>query len=415
MGTATKEAAEREADLIRREARRGRPILDAARRDADDMIGEARGQASRQSDQLRGEQRRLEEETAALDRVHRTYLAQLRLMAERQLAELSAAEERTLPPPRPPGAALESGASRGRRRAGVTGAPRRSGRRASRAIAPRRRGRARTRGARSPGSCSARGSAGLAAQLDVEVRIEYADIPGMPLSTVESHAGRLLCGTLAGVPVIAMQGRFHRYEGHALVDVAFPVRVLHALGASVLVVSNACGGMHPLWAPGDVMLIADHLNVLGDNPLAGPHDAREGARFPDMTAPYDAELRTIARRIAARDGLVLREGVYAAVLGPNLETRAEYRMLRLMGADVVGMSTVPEVTVARQLGMRVLGLSLITDQCLPDAPPAGVARADPRRGAPGPSRRSRHRRGRRGRAAGAARRRAGRPSRPELP
>lgn len=211
------------------------------------------------------------------------------------------------------------------------------------------------------------GLGGLAARLDVAARVEYADIPGMPLSTVESHAGRLLCGTLDGVPVVAMQGRFHRYEGYALGDVVFPIRLLRALGAEVLVVSNACGGMHPLWAPGDVMCIADHLNVLGDHPLIGPHDAAAGARFPDMTAAYDAELRALARRVAVARGLVLREGVYASVLGPNLETRAEYRMLRLMDADVVGMSTVPEVLAARQIGMRVLGLSLITDQCLPDA------------------------------------------------
>ncbi|HZF68496.1 MAG TPA: purine-nucleoside phosphorylase [Gemmatirosa sp.] len=211
------------------------------------------------------------------------------------------------------------------------------------------------------------GLGGLAERMDVVTRIPYAEIPGMPRATVESHSGRLLCGTLADVPVLAMQGRFHRYEGHAMADVAFPVRVLRALGAEVLVVSNACGGMHPLWSVGDVMLIADHLNVLGDNPLVGHHDASDGARFPDLSEAYDAELRGVARGVAAARGLVLREGVYAAVLGPNLETRAEYRMLRLMGADVVGMSTVPEVVAARQLGMRVLGLSLITDQCLPDA------------------------------------------------
>jgi purine-nucleoside phosphorylase len=211
------------------------------------------------------------------------------------------------------------------------------------------------------------GLGGLAEHMDVTARVPYAEIPGMPRATVESHAGRLLCGTLAGVPVVAMQGRFHRYEGHAMPDVAFPVRVLRALGAEVLVVSNACGGMHPLWAAGDVMLIADHLNVLGDNPLVGPHDPAGGDRFPDLSAAYDVELRALARRVAAARGLVLREGVYAAVLGPNLETRAEYRMLRLMGGDVVGMSTVPEVVAARQLGLRVLGLSLITDQCLPDA------------------------------------------------
>lgn len=211
------------------------------------------------------------------------------------------------------------------------------------------------------------GLGGLAREMQVEAAFDYAAIPGFPLSTVESHAGRLLCGTLGGRTVVAMQGRFHRYEGYSLQDVAFPVRVLRALGAPVLVVANACGGMHPLWAPGDLMLIADHINLLGDNPLVGPHDPAFGARFPDMSEPYSEALRGVARAVAAAQGTVLREGVYVAVPGPNLETRAEYRMLRSLGADVVGMSTVPEVIVAVQGGMRVLGLSIITDQCLPDA------------------------------------------------
>jgi purine-nucleoside phosphorylase len=145
------------------------------------------------------------------------------------------------------------------------------------------------------------------------------------------------------------------------------VRVLRALGADSLLVSNACGGMHPFWSPGDLMLIADHINLLGDNPLVGPNDDTLGPRFPDMSLPYDAGLRDVARSVARREGMTLREGVYAAVPGPSLETRAEYRMLRSMGADVVGMSTVPEVIVAVHAGMRVLGVSIITDQCLPDA------------------------------------------------
>lgn len=203
--------------------------------------------------------------------------------------------------------------------------------------------------------------------IEVEQSIEYGDIPGFPLSTVESHAGRLLCGTLAGKTVIAMQGRFHRYEGYSLQQVTFPVRVLRALGAPTLVVSNACGGMHPLWEAGDLMLIADHINLLGDNPLLGRNDDRLGPRFPDMSQPYDPALRELARAEARRQGIMLREGVYVAVTGPNLETRAEYRMLRAMGADVVGMSTVPEVIVAVHGGMRVLGVSIITDMCLPDA------------------------------------------------
>ncbi|PYP76488.1 MAG: purine-nucleoside phosphorylase [Gemmatimonadetes bacterium] len=230
------------------------------------------------------------------------------------------------------------------------------------------------------------GLGGLAREIDVAATVEYADIPGFPLSTVESHAGRLLCGTLGGKTVVAMQGRFHRYEGYTLQQVTFPVRVLRALGAETLFVSNACGGMRAEWSPGDLMLIADHINLLGDNPLVGENDDRLGVRFPDMSAPYDAELRALAHAVAAEQGTVLREGVYVAVTGPNLETRAEYRMLRTIGADVVGMSTVPEVIVAVQGGMRVLGLSIITDQCIPETlVPAELAtiiatagRAEPR-------------------------------------
>jgi purine-nucleoside phosphorylase len=218
------------------------------------------------------------------------------------------------------------------------------------------------------------GLGALADEIAVEEAIDYRDLPNFPLSTVESHSGRLLCGTLGGKTVVAMQGRFHRYEGYTLQQVTFPVRVLRALGASTLVVSNACGGMHPLWEAGDLMLIADHLNLLGDNPLIGPNDEALGPRFPDMSEPYDAALRQLAREVAVANGIVLREGVYVAVQGPNLETRAEYRFLRGLGADVVGMSTVPEVIVARHGGMRVLGLSIITDLCLPDAlEPASLA------------------------------------------
>jgi purine-nucleoside phosphorylase len=219
------------------------------------------------------------------------------------------------------------------------------------------------------------GLGGLADEIDLDASIPYEEIPGFPLSTVESHAGRLLVGRLGGKPVVAMQGRFHRYEGYDLRQVTFPVRVLHALGAGTLVVSNACGGMHPLWAPGDLMLMADHINLLGDNPLVGPNDDRLGPRFPDLSAAYDPGLRAIAREAALALGITLREGVYVAVAGPNLETRAEYRMLRALGADVVGMSTVPEVIVANHEGMRVLGISIITDQCLPDAlEPADLGR-----------------------------------------
>ena len=219
------------------------------------------------------------------------------------------------------------------------------------------------------------GLGGLAAEIEVEAAIPYEEIPGFPLSTVESHAGRLLLGSLGKRPVVAMQGRFHRYEGYDLASVTFPVRVMQALGARFLFVSNACGGMNPLWSPADLVLLSDHINLLGDNPLIGANDERLGPRFPDMSAPYDPELRSLARATALELGITLREGVYVAVPGPNLETRSEYRMLRMMGADVVGMSTVPEVIVAVHAGMRTLGISIITDQCLPDAlEPADIGR-----------------------------------------
>ncbi len=219
------------------------------------------------------------------------------------------------------------------------------------------------------------GLGALAEEIQAEAAIPYADIPGFVVPTVESHAGRLLVGTLGGRRVAAMQGRFHRYEGYALRDVTFPVRVLRALGAGTLVVSNVSGGMHPLWAAGDLVLLADHINLLADNPLIGPNDDRDGPRFPDLTDAYDPALRALARVVALEQQITLREGVYVAVPGPNLETRAEYRMLRAFGADIVGMSTVPEVIVARHQAMRVLGLSIITDLCLPDAlAPASVER-----------------------------------------
>lgn len=214
----------------------------------------------------------------------------------------------------------------------------------------------------------------LVDEIDAESIIPYDEIPGFPVPTVESHSGRLLLGHLSGQPVVAMQGRFHRYEGYSLQEVSFPVRVMRELGAEILMVSNACGGMNPLWDVGDLMLIADHINLLGDNPLIGPNSDDLGPRFPDMSEPYDLELQRTAMDVAIEEQIVLRRGVYVAVPGPSLETRAEYRFLRMIGADVVGMSTVPEVIVAVHSGMKSLGVSIITDSCLPDAlEPASVA------------------------------------------
>ena len=219
------------------------------------------------------------------------------------------------------------------------------------------------------------GLGGLADEIDCVSQIPYEDLPDFPVSTVTTHAGRLLFGTLAGQRVAAMHGRFHRYEGYSLPQVAFPIRVLGALGARTLIVSNVAGGMHPLWNLGDLVLLVDHINLLGDSPLVGANDDMLGPRFPDMSEAYDVALRRLSREVALEQGLTLREGVYVAVRGPNLETAAEYRMLRYMGADIVGMSTAPEVTAAVHQGMRVLGLSIITDRCLPDAlEPASVER-----------------------------------------
>jgi purine-nucleoside phosphorylase len=207
----------------------------------------------------------------------------------------------------------------------------------------------------------------LTEDIAAEAAIPYEAIPHFPRSTAPTHRGQLVCGTLAGKPVVAMEGRFHFYEGWSLLQVTFPVRVMKALGANVLIVSNACGGMNPQWAKGDLMLIEDHINLLGDNPLIGPNDDRLGDRFPDMCFAYDRELLNLGMRVAMEEKIVCHRGVFVAVSGPNLETRAEYRFLRGIGADVVGMSTVPEVIVAVHAKMRVLGVSIITDQCLPDA------------------------------------------------
>jgi purine-nucleoside phosphorylase len=211
------------------------------------------------------------------------------------------------------------------------------------------------------------GLGALAKEIRAEVVIPYAEIPHFPLSTVESHSGRLILGDLDGVPVAAMQGRFHHYEGYSLTQVAFPIRVMRLLGAEALVVSAASGGLDPLMSRGDLVLLDDHINLMWTSPLVGPNLDELGPRFPDMSEPYDRELQRLALAAALERRIPLRRGVYAAVVGPNLETRAEYRMLRWMGADVVGMSTVPEVIVARHMGMKVLGLTIVTDLCLPDA------------------------------------------------
>jgi purine-nucleoside phosphorylase len=211
------------------------------------------------------------------------------------------------------------------------------------------------------------GLGGLAQDIEAQAVLSYSDIPHFPQSTVQSHAGRLVCGQLAGKTVLAMEGRFHYYEGYSLSEITLPVRVMRALGCEVLVVSNACGGMNPQFGKGDLMVIEDHINLLGDNPLIGKNDDRLGTRFPDMCHAYDRELIALTQRLALEEKVVCHKGVFVAVSGPNLETRAEYRFLRGIGADVVGMSTVPEVIVGVHCGLRNLGLSVITDMCLPDA------------------------------------------------
>jgi purine-nucleoside phosphorylase len=211
------------------------------------------------------------------------------------------------------------------------------------------------------------GLGGLAEDIEAEARLPYEEIPHFPHSTVKSHAGRFVCGPLAGKPVVAMEGRFHFYEGYTLQQITLPVRVMKALGCQVLIVSNASGGMNPQYGKGDLMIIEDHINLMGDNPLIGKNDDRLGSRFPDMCHPYDLNLIALTQRLALEERIACHKGVFVAVPGPNLETRAEYRFLRGIGADAVGMSTVPEVIVAVHSSLRVLGLSVITDLCLPDA------------------------------------------------
>ncbi|MFV2066145.1 MAG: purine-nucleoside phosphorylase [Pirellulales bacterium] len=211
------------------------------------------------------------------------------------------------------------------------------------------------------------GLGSLVDQMEVQATLDYEQIPHFPKSTAQSHRGRLVCGELAGLPIVAMEGRFHKYEGYSLKEITLPIRVMRSIGAQLLMVTQACGGMNPYYRRGDLMVIDDHINLMGDNPLIGINDDRLGPRFPDMCCPYDAALIDVALSVARRDDFILHKGVTVAVTGPNLETRAEYRFLRLIGADVVGMSTVPEAIVAVHAGLRLFGVSVVTDMCLADA------------------------------------------------
>jgi purine-nucleoside phosphorylase len=211
------------------------------------------------------------------------------------------------------------------------------------------------------------GEGALTNELKARARIPYEEIPHFPASTVESHAGNLILGELRGKEVVVMSGRVHYYEGYTMREVTFPIRTLRGLGATTLIISSAVGGMNPLMKRGEIVCVADHINLMGDNPLIGKNDDDLGPRFPDMSDPYSVDLIESAERNALRLGLPLNKGVLVGVAGPNLETRAEYRFLRGIGADIVGMSMVPENIVAVHGGMRVLGLSVITDECFPDA------------------------------------------------
>ena len=211
------------------------------------------------------------------------------------------------------------------------------------------------------------GLGGLIAEIDITASFDYRDIPNFPLSTVDSHAGKLIYGKINGKYVLAMQGRFHYYEGYSMQKIVFPVRVMRKLGIQTLLISNAGGGLNPQFSKGDLMIMDDHINLLGDNPLIGQNLDEFGPRFPDMSEPYSQRLIKLAEEVALENKIKVQKGVYVAVSGPNLETRAEYRFLRGAGADVVGMSTIPEDIAAVHAGMEVFAVSVITDECFPDA------------------------------------------------
>ena len=211
------------------------------------------------------------------------------------------------------------------------------------------------------------GLGGLVKEIKIEHEIDYDKLPHFPLSTVESHNGKLIFGKIGNKNVVAMQGRFHYYEGYSMKQITYPVRVMKFLGVETLLVSNACGGMNPVYRKGDLMLMSDHINLLGDNPLIGKNEDELGPRFPDMSEAYNLELIKLAEEVALENKIKVHKGVYIAVPGPNLETKAEYQFLRATGADVVGMSTIPENIVANHMGMKVLGISIITDECFPDS------------------------------------------------
>jgi len=211
------------------------------------------------------------------------------------------------------------------------------------------------------------GLGGLVNEINVVREIDYESLPHFSRSTVESHSGKLIFGTIGNQNVVAMQGRFHYYEGYTMQQITYPVRVMKFLGVKFLLVSNACGGMNPDYRRGDIMIMSDHINLLGDNPLIGKNEDDLGPRFPDMSEPYDQNMISLAEKVATENNIKIHKGVYVAVPGPNLETKSEYRFLRFIGADVVGMSTIPENIIANHMGMKVLGISIITDECFPDS------------------------------------------------